>query len=139
MYKHMIILQKNAASQLLTEIASAPTSVFAAALLTIGSAAEALEILDTLVWEQVVLAASDTDCSVALEIAAVLPTRISALLLLNPQRPSLPDAFEIPTLLVTTDGQEFPAPSSHEHFCLHDNPSAHLSEIISAFLTLRVA
>lgn len=139
MYKHVLILQKNACSTLLEEISADPTPVYAAAVLTIDTSAEAVGVLESLVWERVILAASAADCIPALEVAAGLPGRIAGLLLLNPPEhtPDLP--AQIPTLVLTTDGHVPPANLPAEHFPLQDNPSGHLREIISAFLTLRVA
>ncbi|TCP52816.1 hypothetical protein EV586_10759 [Tumebacillus sp. BK434] len=139
MYKHVLILQKNACSTLLEEISADPTPVYAAAVLTIDSSAEAVQVLDGLVWEHVILAAADADCIPALEVAAGLPGRIAGLLLLNPPEISMALPAVVPTLVLTTGGHVPPAKLMAEHFRLQDNPSGQLREIMSAFLTLRVA
>jgi pimeloyl-ACP methyl ester carboxylesterase len=137
MHKHVLLLQKHAASPLLEQIAAEPTHVYAAALLSIDSAEEAVTVLESLVWERVILAAEGEDCEAALCVAAAMPSRIAGLLLLDPA--CLPDeSLCIPTLIITTGGFRAELTGKADRYCLSDSSSAHLSEIINAFLTLRV-
>lgn len=137
--KPILILQKEADSKLLRWIAADPIADHATALLTIDSAIEATRLLDSLVFTHVILAAEGVDCEMALTVASCSPDRVAGLLLLNPPARLQSKAANIPTLLLTTADHTPPVNAQGDHFRLQESPTAHLSEIVSAFLALRVA